>query len=487
MKSTAANKLDPTGLTVQTPDGPEKAGKKVLIRSYGCQMNVYDANRMGDALDKEGYQETAALEEADLVILNTCHIREKASEKIYSELGKLRILKTERAQFGKSLSIAVTGCVAQAEGDEIIRRQSAVDLVIGPQNYHRIGNLVRNLGQSGKMVDTEFPVESKFDYLMEPSNNRIQRRGISTFVTIQEGCDKFCSFCVVPYTRGVEVSRPVESILEEVRILVAGGVREVTIIGQNVNGYNGLNKNGGRTSLADLIARISEIPEILRIRYTTSHPRDMSEDLINAHRDFPKLMPFLHLPVQAGSDRILEAMNRKHTAAHYRDLIGRIRAARPDIALSSDFIIGFPGESEQDFLDTLSLIDDIGFASTYYFKYSKRPGTPASSIDQQVSEADMNDRFSRLQALVEEQRRNFNRSKIGEVLEVLFEKPGRHAGQITGKTPYMQTVQVEADAGLIGSVRRVTIMAAGANSLFGRLKSLDIIAEENLSNEITFG
>lgn len=462
MTTDLKNELDGSAQGGQAGDG-----KKVLIRSYGCQMNVYDAQRMGDVLEKEGYAETTALEDADLVILNTCHIREKASEKIYSELGKLRMLKQERAQAGKKLSIAVAGCVAQAEGEEIIRRQPAVDMVVGPQNYHRLGELTARLAAGTPAVDTAFPVESKFDFLGQPSGHRVASRGVSAFVTIQEGCDKFCAFCVVPYTRGAEVSRPVADILHEVEHLAAGGVREVTIIGQNVNAYSACDEQGRRVTLAGLMERISQIESIKRIRYTTSHPRDMLDDLIVAHRDNPKVMPFLHLPVQAGSDRILAAMNRKHTAAEYLALISKIRDCRPDIALSSDFIVGFPGETDRDFEQTLALIREVRFASVFSFKYSKRPGTPAANLHEQVSEAVMRERLAQLQALTEEHRQDFNRSMIGRTLDVLLEKPGRREGQLNGKTPYLQPVQVELPPSYIGSVVPVKIIKAGTNSLFG--------------------
>ena len=447
--------------------GNSGEGKKVLIRSYGCQMNVYDAQRMGDVLEKEGYAETTALEDADLVILNTCHIREKAAEKIYSELGKLRMLKQERAQAGKTLSIAVAGCVAQAEGEEIIRRQPAVDIVVGPQNYHRLGELTSRLAAGAPSIDTGFPVESKFDFLAKPSHQRVAARGVSAFVTIQEGCDKFCAFCVVPYTRGAEVSRPAADILREVEHLAAGGVREVTIIGQNVNAYNVAGDEGERVTLAGLMDRISLIDNIKRIRYTTSHPRDMLDDLIMAHRDNPKVMPFLHLPVQAGSDRILAAMNRKHTAAEYLALIGKIRKFRPDIALSSDFIVGFPGETGEDFEATMALIREVRFASVYSFKYSKRPGTPAAQSLEQVPEDVMKDRLAQLQAVTEEHRQDFNRSMIGRTLDVLLEKPGRYGGQLNGKTPYLHTVQVDLPGEFIGSIVPVKITQASTNSLFG--------------------
>ena len=449
--------------------GEQAAKRKVQIRSYGCQMNAYDAIRMGDLLEKEGYEETSRADDADLVILNTCHIREKASEKIFSELGRLKLFKEERAAAGAPLKIAVAGCVAQAEGADIRRRQPAVDIVVGPQNYHRLADLLRQAEATGSAVDTEFPVEDKFDHLIAPSPKRLKQRGISAFVTVQEGCDKFCTFCVVPYTRGAEVSRPPERILAEVKELADGSVREITLIGQNVNAYHGLDAEGRECGLTDLMQRLARVDGVVRLRYTTSHPRDMSQDLIDAHANLPALMPFLHLPVQSGSDRILAAMNRNHTAADYIELISSIRAVRPDIALSSDFIVGFPGETEQDFCETLKLIEDVTFASTFFFKYSMRPGTPAALLAGQVDEATKSERLARLQNIVERQRHAFNFATAGRRLDVLFEKEGRHAGQIAGKTPYLQMVQVDGPKELIGQCVPVDIIRAGTNSLFGRL------------------
>ncbi len=351
--------------------------KKVFVKSYGCQMNVYDAERMADMLASEGYSETRAMEEADLVILNTCHIREKAAEKVYSELGRVRELKKEREAAGQETRIVVAGCVAQAEGKEILRRAPAVDVVVGPQNYHNLPNLLKK-SRAERIVDTEFPIEDKFDHLPAPSRAKVQSRGVSAFLTIQEGCDKFCTFCVVPYTRGAEVSRPVSKILDEAMRLADAGVRELTLIGQNVNAYHGEGPDGSVWSLGRLLHRLAEVPGIARLRYTTSHPRDMDDALIAAHRDLAALMPYLHLPVQSGSDRILDAMNRKHTGDEYRRLIERIRGAQPNLALSSDFIVGFPGETDAEFEETLRLVADVGFASSFSFKYSPRPGTPAA-------------------------------------------------------------------------------------------------------------
>jgi tRNA-2-methylthio-N6-dimethylallyladenosine synthase len=442
--------------------------RKLFVKSYGCQMNVYDATRMADVLAPEGYDETGDIADADLIILNTCHIRERASEKVFSELGKIRELKVERAASGLETTIAVAGCVAQAEGKEILRRQKAVDLVIGPQSYHRLPEMLR-LAKAGPVVETDFPVEDKFDHLVPPARDKVAVRGVAAFLTIQEGCDKFCTFCVVPYTRGAETSRPVAKIVEEAEHLVAAGVRELTLLGQNVNAFHGVGENGEPCTLPDLVARLSHTPGLLRIRYTTSHPNDMSDDLIAAHSTQSALMPFLHLPVQSGSDRILHAMNRKHRARDYMELIARIRAARPDIALSSDFIVGFPGETEEDFQMTLDLIAEVCFASTFFFKYSMRPGTPGAEMADQVPEDVKSERLARLQTLTDAQRHAYNAASVGTFMPVLFEKKGRHPGQITGKTPYLQTVQVDGPTSLIGTEALVEITGTSTNSLFGQL------------------
>ena len=446
-----------------------KPARKVFIKSFGCQMNVYDAARMADALAPEGFDETPTVEDADLVILNTCHIRERASEKVFSELGKLRELKQERAAAGRDTKIAVAGCVAQAEGAEILRRQKSVDLVVGPQNYHRLPDLLRRSGEGASVVDTDFPIEDKFDHIAAAKPEKTKARGVSAFLTIQEGCDKFCTFCVVPYTRGAEMSRPAGKIVREAEELARAGVRELTLLGQNVNAWAGEGETGGVWTLARLARRLAEIPGLARIRYTTSHPNDMGDDLIAAHGVDPALMPFLHLPVQSGSDKVLAEMNRKHDAAAYLDLVQRIRAARADIALSSDFIVGFPGETDRDFEDTLALIRAVGFASVFSFKYSSRPGTPGAERTDQIAENVKAERLARLQVLVEDQRQAFNRATVGRTLDVLFEKKGRHAGQIAGKSPYLQAVQVDGPDALIGEIRRVEITATGPNSLFGRL------------------
>ena len=442
--------------------------KKVHIKSFGCQMNVYDGQRMADILSHQGYEETATPEGADLILLNTCHIRDRAVQKVYTELGKLRDIKKAQGAEGRETKIVVAGCVAQAEGGEIQRRQPAVDLVVGPQAYHRLPELLAEAGKR-RVVDTDLPVEDKFGFLPAPKRQAILARGVSAFVTVQEGCDKFCAFCVVPYTRGAEFSRPVAQIMAEVERLAEAGVRDVTLIGQNVNAYHGEGPDGAVWSLARLMHRVAEVPGIARIRYTTSHPRDMDDDLIAAHRDLPQVMPFLHLPVQAGSDRILAAMNRKHTGDEYRRLIARIREARPDIALSSDFIVGFPGETDADFEETIRLVDEIGFASSYSFNYSPRPGTPAAELDAQIPRELMNERLYRLQERIEHHRQAFNRAMVGRAVDVLLERAGRYPGQLAGKSPYLQAVQIESDANQIGDIVRVVIEKTSTNSLFGRL------------------
>jgi tRNA-2-methylthio-N6-dimethylallyladenosine synthase len=446
-----------------------KESRKVFVKSFGCQMNVYDSHRMADTLAPRGYVETPTADEADLVILNTCHIREKAAEKVYSEIGRMRRLKQAAAAEGRRLMIAVAGCVAQAEGEEIIGRAPAVDLVFGPQNYHRLPELLARAERDGKAVDTEFPLDDKFDHLAPPSAQAVRSRGVSAFVTVQEGCDKFCTFCVVPYTRGAEVSRPVAKILAEIGRLAEAGVREVTLIGQNVNAYHGEGPDGRAYSLAQLLERAAAIAGVERLRYTTSHPRDMDENLIAAHRNLPKLMPQLHLPVQSGSDRVLAAMNRRHTRADYLDTVERLRAARPDIALTSDFIVGFPGETDEDFAATLGLVEQVGFSGAFSFKYSPRPGTPAATMADQVDEEVKSERLRRLQAVIDGAQQAFNRRCLGRTFDVLFEKPGRYDGQLVGRSPYLQPVQVSAPASLIGGIAAVTIMEVASNSLFGTL------------------
>jgi tRNA-2-methylthio-N6-dimethylallyladenosine synthase len=434
-------------------------------------MNVYDSHRMADTLAPEGFTETATPEDADLVILNTCHIREKAVEKVYSEIGRIRELKEAAARDGRRMMIAVAGCVAQAEGREIIRRAGAVDLVVGSQNYHRLPQMIARARHGERVVDTEFPVEDKFEVLAAPERSAIARRGISAFVTVQEGCDKFCTFCVVPYTRGAEVSRPVEKIVDEVERLAQAGVREVTLIGQNVNAYHGAGPDGRPATLGNLLRRLAQVPGIFRLRYTTSHPRDVDNDLLAAHAELPALMPYVHLPVQSGSDRILSAMNRRHTRRDYLDVIASLRAARADLAFTSDFIVGFPGETETDFQATLTLVEEVGFAGAFSFMYSARPGTPAAEMSDQVPPEEKSERLQRLQAVITRHQRNFNAGFAGRTIDVLLEKPGRLSGQLVGRSPYLQAVQVMAPKKLIGSIERVTVIEVGSNSLFGSLEN----------------
>jgi tRNA-2-methylthio-N6-dimethylallyladenosine synthase len=433
--------------------------RKLYIKTYGCQMNVYDSERMAEALGGQGYVQTERPEEADMILLNTCHIREKAAEKVYSELGRLKPLKAANPD----LKIGVAGCVAQAEGEEILRRQPLVDLVVGPQSYHRLPALEARARAGGKVLDTEFPEEDKFEKL---AGRPKAARGPTAFLTVQEGCDKFCSFCVVPYTRGAEVSRPVAQVLREAEDLVSRGVREITLLGQNVNAYHGEGE-GGAWSLARLIRRLAQIDRLARIRFTTSHPNDMDDDLIAAHGDCEKLMPYLHLPVQSGSDRILKAMNRKHTAESYIRLVGRIRAARPDLLLSGDFIVGFPGETEADFQATLDIVEAAGYGQAYSFKYSTRPGTPAAERNQ-VPEDVKADRLQRLQARLDRQQKAAQAAMVGREVDVLFEKAGRMPGQMTGKSEHLHAVHVTADVS-VGDLRRVRIVGENSHSLAGEL------------------
>ncbi|WP_019171868.1 tRNA (N6-isopentenyl adenosine(37)-C2)-methylthiotransferase MiaB [Pseudaminobacter salicylatoxidans] len=460
--------MEPEQITQDGAEAPQAAGaaKKVFVKTYGCQMNVYDSQRMSDALAADGYVATSVMEEADLVLLNTCHIREKAAEKVYSELGRIRDLKAERARNGDEMLIGVAGCVAQAEGREIIRRAPAVDLVIGPQTYHRLPDALKKARGGEKVVETDYALEDKFDHLPQPRRADVISRGVTAFLTVQEGCDKFCTFCVVPYTRGSEVSRSVAQIVAEAERLAAAGVREVTLLGQNVNAWHGEGPDGSEWGLGRLLFRLAEIPGLSRLRYTTSHPRDMDDELIAAHRDLPSLMPYLHLPVQAGSDRILKAMNRKHTAADYLRLIERIRAARPDIAMSGDFIVGFPGETDADFEDTMELVRAVDYAQAFSFKYSPRPGTPGAEMDGHVAEAVKDERLQRLQALLNEQQNAFLASLVGTTIETLIEKPGRQAGQIVGRSPWLQPVILDEKAGRIGDIVSARITNTGHASLF---------------------
>ncbi|MCY0093092.1 tRNA (N6-isopentenyl adenosine(37)-C2)-methylthiotransferase MiaB [Hoeflea ulvae] len=451
-----------------TPDAkPSNAEpKKVFVKTYGCQMNVYDSERMGDALTRDGYQTVDSVEAADLVLINTCHIREKAAEKVYSQLGRLAKLKKQRNADGGDLMVAVAGCVAQAEGSEIIRRAPVVDVVIGPQTYHLLPEALAKARRGERVVETDFPAEDKFDGLPVAPEKSIRARGVAAFLTVQEGCDKFCTFCVVPYTRGSEVSRPVDRILLEAERLAAAGVREITLLGQNVNAWHGKGADGREWGLGELLRRLATIDGIDRLRYTTSHPRDMDDALIAAHGDLPELMPYLHLPVQSGSDRILKAMNRRHTGADYRRLVDRIRAARPDIALSGDFIVGFPGETDADFEDTMQLIRDVRYAAAFSFKYSIRPGTPGAGMDNQVDEAVKTERLLRLQELLSQQTREFGQQCVGKTVELLLEKPGRNTDQIVGRSPWLQPVIVDAKLGKIGDIVKVRITQPGTSSLF---------------------
>jgi tRNA-2-methylthio-N6-dimethylallyladenosine synthase len=435
--------------------------KSVFVKTYGCQMNVYDSQRMQDVLAPLGYGVVDTPEDADLVILNTCHIREKAVEKVYSELGRYRDMKAAR---GGEMTIAVAGCVGQAEGEEITRRMKSVDLVFGPQTYHRLPELLKQRESTGRaVVETEFAVVDKFKGLAQEQVRQPTSRSVTAFLTIQEGCDKFCTFCVVPYTRGAEFSREPGQIIEEAQKLAKHGVRELTLLGQNVNAYH-----SGSATLASLITELSQISGIERLRYMTSHPRDMSDDLIEAHKANPKLMPYLHLPIQSGSDRVLKAMNRGHTTEQYRNLIDRIRTAQPRIALTSDFIVGFPGETDREFDATLQLVRDVNYAGAFSFKYSPRPGTPAAERKDQIPEGLKNERLARLQGLLSEQQSIFNQSCVGQTLTVLLEKPGRQAGQLIGRSPYLQSVHLDAPDHLLGSFIDTQILAVGPNSLSGQ-------------------
>lgn len=448
--------------------------KKLYIKTYGCQMNVYDSTRMGDVLSPFGYVEADTPEGADMVILNTCHIREKAAEKMYSDLGRLRLEKNAQAEQGKRMLIAVAGCVAQAEGEEIIARMPYVDMVVGPQSYHTLPDLIAETERTRKSITKlDFTEEKKFDLLPES----LQTQGVTAFVSIQEGCDKFCTFCVVPYTRGAEFSRPVEAILREARLHVAQGALEITLLGQNVNAYHGTDAAGNEVGLAQLLYALAEIPGLKRLRYTTSHPRDMDAALIKAHGDIDILMPCLHLPVQSGSDRILKAMNRKHTAAEYIGIIEQLRAVRPDMAFTSDFIVGFPGETDADFEDTLKLVETVGFASAYVFKYSPRPGTPASDKAEQVDEAVKDARMRTLMDSLDRQKLHFNKSKVGTTQPVLFERPGKQTGQMIGKTPYMQSVVLENAVHYDQQLIDVRITQAYGQSLKGEVVESTVIPE----------
>ena len=453
------------------PAGSDPNARKIHIKTFGCQMNVYDSERIAELLAPQGFAETADLAEADVVVLNTCHIREKAAEKVYSDLGRIREVKERRRREGRDTIVTVAGCVAQAEGEEIVRREPSVDVVVGPQSYHQLGTLLARAGHAGSgrapVVETAFPEKDKFAALPERAGSGVP----AAFLTVQEGCDKFCTFCVVPYTRGAEYSRSVADVEAEARRLAERGVREITLLGQNVNAYHGAGPDGRAWSLAELIARLARIDGLDRLRYTTSHPRDMGADLIEAHRNEPKLMPCLHLPFQAGSDRVLAAMNRKHTRAEYLALIGRLRAARPDIALSTDVIVGFPGETDADFQSTLGVLEEVGFAQAYAFKYSPRPGTPAATMEQ-LPDGIKDDRLQRVLGAIARSQTAFNSACVGSVVPVLLERPGRHPGQLVGRSPYMQAVHLNAPPSLCGHVVEVEIVAARGNSLTGQMTSV---------------
>ncbi len=444
-------------MTQAPPKEAQRAPKGLFIETYGCQMNVYDSERMRDVLAPLGYAPVTKPDDADLVVLNTCHIREKATEKVYSEIGRLKAHKERRRAEGADMKIVIAGCVAQAEGEEIMARAPAVDLVVGPQAYHKLPELIaRAARKTGERLAADFTAEEKFDALPARAAD-----GVTAFLSIQEGCDKFCTFCVVPYTRGAEYSRPIADVLAEARSLAAQGVREITLLGQNVNAYH------GGASFAGLLSALAEIEGVERLRYTTSHPTEMSDELIALHGTEPKLMPYLHLPVQSGSDRILKAMNRKHDSAHYRDIVARLRAARPGIALSTDFIVGFPGEAESDFEATLALVREVGFASAFSFKYSPRPGTPAAAMHAQIDETVKAERLARLQELLSTQQRAFNASQVGETLPILVAGPGRKIGQKHGRSPYLQAVHFDDAAARVGDIVPVRIIAASQNSLTG--------------------
>ncbi len=447
----------------------ETSPKTAFVKSYGCQMNVYDSTRMQELLAGQGYRQVDAPEQADLVVLNTCHIREKASDKVYSELGRVKEMKEAQAALGKDMLVAVAGCVAQAEGAEIIKRNSIVDLVFGPQTYHRLPAMLKTRAETGRaVVETEFQTNDKFEGLGGGQARKALKHGVAAFLTVQEGCDKFCSFCVVPYTRGAEFSRPVQQVLEEARALSESGVKEITLLGQNVNAYRGNGADGATSSLAQLVTALSSVDGIERIRYTTSHPKDMTDDLIEAHAANTKLMPYLHLPVQSGSDKVLKAMNRGHTAENYISLIAKVRQARPDISLSGDFIVGFPGETEADFQATLDLVKAVGYASAYSFKYSERPGTPAADRKGQVPDDEKFDRLYRLQALLNQQLSDFNAACIGRTVSVLIEKQGRNAGQVIGRSPYLQSVHFDYPEGNIGKIVDCLVTSVKPNSLTAR-------------------
>ncbi len=447
--------------------------KKVFIKTYGCQMNVYDSERMGDALADSGYQVTKTIEDAELILLNTCHIREKAAEKVYSDIGRIRKIKNKKKALGIDVTIGVTGCVAQAEGKEILHRAREVDLVVGPQTYHRLPQLVARAVKGERVVDTEYATEDKFEHLPKLEKQQVIARGVTAFLTIQEGCDKFCTFCVVPYTRGSEQSRSVAQIVDEANRLVEAGVREITLLGQNVNAWHGEGPNGSEWGLGELLFELAKIGGLQRLRYTTSHPIDMSDDeadtLLAAHRDLEILMPYLHLPVQSGSDKILKAMNRHHTADDYLRAIERFRNVRPDIAISGDFIVGFPGESDEDFDQTMKLIEEVKYSSAFSFVYSPRPGTPGAALEATVAPELARERLKQLQDLLNAQQYQFNKDCVGQEMKVLIEKPGKKPGQMIARSPWLQSVILNDSVIQAGAIIPVKIILGSPNSLVGEV------------------
>ncbi|MBA5724101.1 tRNA (N6-isopentenyl adenosine(37)-C2)-methylthiotransferase MiaB [Candidatus Liberibacter sp.] len=443
--------------------------QRFFIKSYGCQMNVYDSSRMEDIFFSRGYERSDSVDDADLIILNTCHIREKAAEKVYSSLGRLRKLKASRVDEGKETVIIVAGCVAQAEGEEILRRAPVVNIVVGPQTYYRLPELLESVQLGKRVVDTDYSVNDKFERLSVADSGYTQKRGVSSFLTIQEGCDKFCTFCVVPYTRGAEISRSLMQVSEEARKLVGEGVREITLLGQNVNAWRGKDSTGKRCKLSDLLYALSNIQGLIRLRYTTSHPRDMDDCLIQAHGDLDVLMPYLHLPIQSGSDRILKSMNRRHTVQEYLQIIEKIRSTRPKIAISSDFIVGFPGETDADFKSTMDLVEQVGYSQAFSFKYSPRPGTPGADMIDQVDDVIKTERLLCLQKKLREQQVTFNKACVGQIVEILIEKKGKHAGQFVGRSPWLQSVVVDTESYNIGEVVHVRITDIKTNTLCGEL------------------
>ncbi len=443
--------------------------KTFHIITYGCQMNVYDSSRMNEILQEEGYKEVSAAEEASLVILNTCHIREKAAEKVFSEIGRLRLIRERRQQMGGDMIIAVAGCVAQAQGDEIIKRAPAVDMVFGPQTYQNLPQMLKNLQEKGRIIALDFPEDDKFDNLPEKIHANIRVQNSAAFLSIQEGCDKFCTYCVVPYTRGAEYSRPVQKIMNEALNLVQAGAKEITLLGQNVNAWHGKGWDNSEWELSKLIYELAEIEDLKRIRYTTSYPAEVTEALLQTHGEVEKLMPYLHLPVQAGSNRILKLMNRRHTADDYRQIVEKLRNLRPDTALSSDFIVGFPGETDKDFQETLELVKEIEFFQAYSFKYSARPGTPAADMDGQIEEKVKAERLTELQKVLSTQTEQFNQNCVGQEMDVLFDHKGRKEGQIIGRSPYSQPVHIYGDEKLMGHIKKVKITGALPNSMLGQL------------------